>query len=72
MKNYRYKVIINWSEIDNCYIAEVPDLAGCMSDGKTYTECLSNLEVIIDEWIETANELGKTIPIPISKELMYA
>jgi len=72
MNNYRYEIIIYWSETDNCYIAEVPELAGCMSDGKTYKDCLSNLEVIIEEWIETAKELGRPIPIPIRKKLMYA
>ena len=72
MNKYKYEVIIYWSDIDNCYIAEVPELAGCMSDGKSYNECLSNLEVIIDEWIETANLLGRQIPFPKGRKLIYA
>jgi len=60
----KYEIIIYWSEIDNAYIAEVPELAGCMADGKTYTEALKNAEIIISEWIETAESLGREIPEP--------
>ena len=67
----KYEIIIYWSEIDNAYIAEVPELAGCMADGKTYAEALANAEVIINEWIETAQSLGRTIPSPQGK-LAYA
>ena len=67
----KYEILIYWSEIDNAYIAEVPELAGCMADGKTYTEALRNAEVIIGEWIETALSLGRTIPVPRGK-LVYA
>jgi len=67
----KYEIIIYWSEIDNAYIAEVPELAGCMADGKTYAEALANAEVIINEWIETARSLGRTIPVPHGK-LVYA
>jgi len=67
----KYEIIIYWSEIDNVYIAEVPELAGCMADGKTYYEALSNAEVIINEWIETARSIGREIPIPHGK-LVYA
>ncbi|MDR0442954.1 MAG: type II toxin-antitoxin system HicB family antitoxin [Treponema sp.] len=67
----KYEIIIYWSEIDNAYIAEVPELAGCMADGKTYAEALYNAEIIINEWIETAVSLGRTVPIPHGK-LMYA
>ena len=67
----KYEVIIYWSEIDNAYIAEVPELSGCMADGKTYAEALSNAEVIINEWIETARTLGRSIPVPRGK-LVYA
>jgi predicted RNase H-like HicB family nuclease len=72
MNKYRYEIIIYWSDIDNCYIAEVPELAGCMSDGESYDACLSNLEVIIDEWLDTAKELGRPIPTPKGRKLMYA
>lgn len=58
----RYEVIIYWSKEDNAFIAEVPELPGCAADGATYHEALSNVEVIIKEWIETAKELGRPIP----------
>jgi predicted RNase H-like HicB family nuclease len=68
---YRYEVIIYWSEDDRAYIAEAPELPGCASDGATYQEALSNIETIIHEWIETAKELGRPIPEPKGR-LMYA
>jgi predicted RNase H-like HicB family nuclease len=71
MNKYKYEVIIYWSEEDSSYIAEVPELSGCKSDGKSYQEALSNIEIIIDEWIETATELGREIPKPKGK-LMFA
>ena len=67
----KFEIIIYWSVIDNSYIAEVPELAGCMADGKTYAEALCNAEVIIDEWIETAQSLGRPIPVPHGR-LAYA
>ena len=68
---YRYEVIIYWSEEDNAYIAEVPELPGCMADGATYEEALKNVEVIIDEWIETAKNMRREIPVPKGR-LVYA
>jgi predicted RNase H-like HicB family nuclease len=67
----KYEIIIYWSAEDQSYIAEVPELPGCMTDGKTYQEALSNAEIIIQEWIETAKELKRSIPQPKGK-LMYA
>ncbi len=67
----KYEIIIYWSSEDKAYIAEVPELPGCMADGKTYHEALSNGEVIIKEWIETAKELKRPIPRPKGR-LMYA
>ncbi|MCC7161543.1 MAG: type II toxin-antitoxin system HicB family antitoxin [Anaerolineae bacterium] len=67
----KYEVIIYWSIEDNAFIAEVPELAGCMADGATYQEALANAQVIINEWIETARELGRPIPEPRGK-LAYA
>ena len=64
---HRYEVIIYWSEDDQAYIAEVPELAGCIADGKTYHEALSNVQIIINEWIETAASLGRPIPQPKGK-----
>lgn len=68
---YKYEIIIFWSEQDNAYIAEVPELAGCMADGQTAGEALQNIELVIDEWIQTAKELGRAIPIPKGR-LKYA
>jgi predicted RNase H-like HicB family nuclease len=64
MDKYKYEIIIYWSNEDNSFIAEVPELCGCMADGKSYAEALSNVEIIIKEWIETARELGRDIPKP--------
>ncbi len=60
----RYELIIYWSDEDKSFVAEVPELAGCMADGKTYKEAVSNAEIIIQEWIETAKELKRPIPQP--------
>lgn len=67
----KYEIIIYWSEVDQSFIAEVPELAGCAADGKSYAEALKNAEVVISEWIETAIELGRTIPKPKGK-LIFA
>ena len=67
----KYEIIIYWSEKDNAYLVEVPELPGCMADGKTYREALSNIEQIIQEWIDTAKELGRPIPSPKGR-LLYA
>ena len=71
MEDLKYEIIIYWSNEDESFIAEVPELPGCMADGKTYSETLSNVEIIIREWIETAEETGRQIPQPKGK-LMYA
>ncbi|HMG75997.1 MAG TPA: type II toxin-antitoxin system HicB family antitoxin [Pyrinomonadaceae bacterium] len=67
----KYEVIIYWSDEDDAFVAEVPELAGCMADGATYQEALANAEVIIQEWLETARELGRAIPEPKGR-LIYA
>lgn len=67
----KYEIIIFWSSEDNAYLAEVPELPGCMADGNTYREALQNAELIIDEWIETAIELNRPIPEPKGR-LAYA
>jgi len=64
MPKAKYEIIIYWSEQDQAFIAEVPELPGCAADGKTHSEALANVEVIIEEWIETATELGRPIPRP--------
>ncbi|MCD8338439.1 MAG: type II toxin-antitoxin system HicB family antitoxin [Lachnospiraceae bacterium] len=68
---HKYEVIIYWSEADGAYIAEMPELAGCMADGATAAEALRNIEQIAVEWIETARELGRDIPAPKGR-LLYA
>ena len=67
----KYEVIIYWSDEDKAFIAEVPELPGCMADGKTRQEVLANLEVIMEEWIDTAQKLGRSIPEAKGK-LYYA
>ena len=67
----KYEIIIYWSFEDGAYLAEVPELSGCMADGKSYYEALSNAEEIIEEWIETAQRIGKPIPQPKGR-LAYA
>ena len=71
MASPRYEIIIYWSADDDAFIAEVPELAGCAADGLTYQSALSNVEVVMREWIETASELGRPIPLPKGR-LMYA
>lgn len=67
----KYEIIIYWSDEDEAFLVEVPELVGCMADGKSYLEALQNVEIIIREWIETAVEMGREIPKPKGK-LMYA
>jgi predicted RNase H-like HicB family nuclease len=67
----RYEIIIFWSAEDDAFIAEVPELPGCMADGSTYQEALANAEQIIQEWTETAKELGRAVPEPRGR-LAYA
>ncbi len=67
----KYEIIIYWSKEDQAYIAEVPELAGCVADGKTYQDAIKNVEVVIQEWIETAREVKRPIPQPRGK-LIYA
>jgi predicted RNase H-like HicB family nuclease len=68
---YKYEIIVYWSDEDDCYIAEVPELPGCLADGITYQDALLNVEIIISEWIETAKALGREIPEPRGR-LIYA
>lgn len=69
--NSRYEMIIYWSEPDGTYIAEVPELPGCMADGSTYAEAVANAEIVIDQWIDTAREQGRPVPEPRGR-LMFA
>ncbi|MEO0927807.1 MAG: type II toxin-antitoxin system HicB family antitoxin [Cyanobacteria bacterium J06643_13] len=69
----KYELIIYWSELDRAFIVEVPELPGCMAQrasthvGQTYVEAVTNVELVIQEWIETAQELGRDIPMPKSR-----
>ena len=67
----RYELIIYWSRADECFVVEVPELAGCMADGATYQEAVANAESVIEQWLVTAKELGRAIPEPRGK-LAYA
>ena len=69
--NLRYEIIVYWSDEDDAFVAEVPELPGCAADGATYEEVLQNVEVIMKEWIETASELERPIPEPKGR-LIYA
>jgi len=67
----KYELIIYWSENDQAFIAEVPELPGCMADGETYELAVANVKIVIEQWIETARELGRAIPEPKGR-LMFA
>ena len=67
----RYELIIYWSDQDQSFVVEVPELPGCMADGETYEQAAINAKQVIEEWIETARELGRPIPEPKGR-LMYA
>ena len=68
---HKYELIIFWSEEDERYVVEVPELPGCMADGETYDEAIGNAQEVISEWIETAKDLGREIPQPKGR-LLYA
>lgn len=67
----RYEMIIYWSQEDEAFIVQVPELPGCMADGATYQEAIANAETVVQEWLETARELGRDIPEPRGR-LVYA
>jgi predicted RNase H-like HicB family nuclease len=68
----RYEIIIYWSNEDNAFIAEVPELAGCMAHGNSHEEALENAKEAISLWIETAKEFGDPVPTPKGQRLMLA
>lgn len=61
---YKYEIILYWSADDESYIAEVPELSGCSADGETPAQALEQVGIVINEWIETASKMGRSIPIP--------
>jgi predicted RNase H-like HicB family nuclease len=68
---YRYEIIIHWNDEDNIFVAEVPELPGCMAHGKDYDDALANIKEAISLWIDTAKKYGDPIPKPKGR-LMYA
>lgn len=70
--NYKYEVIIYWSTEDDAFIAEVPELPGCMAHGNTPSEALASAQEAIGLWIETAQEFGDPVPEPKDRRLLYA
>ncbi len=71
MGNIKYEVIVYWSNEDDCFISEMPELPGCMSDGKSYEEAIVNIGQVAKMWIQVATEEGREIPEPKGK-LFYA
>ncbi len=68
----KYEIIIFWSEEDQAYVADVPELQGCMAHGETYADALAEAETAIELWLDTAREFGDPIPEPKGRRLMYA
>jgi len=68
----KYEIIIYWSEEDHIFIAEVPELPGCIAHGNTQALAFSNIQQAIKLWIDTAKEFGDPIPAPKGHKLMYA
>ena len=69
---FKYETIIYWSEEDQAYLAEVPELPGCIAHGDSYESALANAKEAIQLWIDTAKEFGDPIPEPKGRRLMYA
>lgn len=69
---YKYETILYWSKEDGAFIAEVPELPGCMAHGSTQEEALANANEAIGLWLDTAAEFGDPIPEPKGRRLMYA
>jgi predicted RNase H-like HicB family nuclease len=68
----KYEIIIYWSDDDQAFVAEVPELPGCMAHGNSYEEALSNAKEAIQLWIDTAKEFGDPVPVPKGQRLMLA
>jgi predicted RNase H-like HicB family nuclease len=67
--DYRYEIVIYWSELDQTFVAEVPELPGCMADGPTYEAALREAGVVIREWVSAARELGREVPQPAGRRM---
>ena len=69
---FKYETIIYWSEEDQAYLAEVPELIGCAAHGNSYESALANIQEAIQLWIDTAQEFGDVVPEAKGRRLMYA
>ena len=69
---YKYEIILYWSNVDDAFVAEVPELPGCMAHGDTQEAALNNVNQAIGLWVETAQEFGDPIPEPKGERLMLA
>ena len=69
---YKYEIILYWSNVDAVFIAEVPELPGCMAHGVSHKDALRSVKEAMRLWIDTARELGRPIPEPKGERLMYA
>ncbi len=68
----KYQIIIYWSDEDQAYVANVPELPGCMAHGETYESALANIKIAMELWIKTAKEFNDTIPAPKGRRLAFA
>lgn len=68
----RYEIIIHWSDEDQAFVADVPELSGCMAHGDTYEAALANIKCAMDLWIKTAKEFDDPIPVPKGRRLAFA
>ena len=69
---FKYQLVLWWSAIDDTWLAEVPELPGCMADGDTPEAALAMAQEVIGMWIDTAKELGRPVPEPLGRRLLYA
>ena len=69
---FKYEILLYWSEEDSAFIAEVPELPGCIAHGESDTKALENVKEAIDLWLKTAKEFDDTIPAPKGRKLEYA
>lgn len=69
---HRYEVIIYWSEEDQAFVADVPELPGCMAHGATHEAALAQAQEAIKLWVETAREFGDPVPVPKGRRLQFA
>jgi predicted RNase H-like HicB family nuclease len=67
----KYEIILYWSDEDGAFIAEVPELPGCVADGSTRQEALANAKIVISEWLDTGREPGRLVPEP-KRRLLFA